>query len=244
MKNFKVTVEYDGSKYSGWQRQGNTTNTIQYKFEEIINKMLGVKTEIFASGRTDSGVHAKGQVFNFKCETNLNNCNIKDYINKYLPQDIRVLCVEEVNERFHSRLNVRKKTYCYRMCFGDKCPVFERKYITLVDNIPDVELMRLGAEKLVGKHDFKGFSTKSHKKSTIREIYEIVINSYDEVIDISITGNGFLYNMVRIIAGTLYEIGVSKRSIESIDDIFENKDRALAGVTMPPEGLCLLKVYY
>ena len=244
MRNFKVTVEYDGSGYSGWQRQGNTKNTIQYKFEEIIRKMLGVKTEIFASGRTDSGVHAKGQVFNFKCETFLEAQDIKNYINKYLPLDIRVLCVEEVDERFHSRLNVKKKTYSYRMCYGGKLPVFERKYLTLIDDIPDVELMLKGAKKLIGKYDFKGFSTKSTKKSTIREIYEIVIDSQDDIIEILITGNGFLYNMVRIIAGTLYEIGTGKRKPESIDDILINKDRSLAGVTMPPEGLCLLKVYY
>lgn len=244
MKNFKVTVEYDGSKYSGWQRQGNTTNTIQYKFEDIINKMLGVKTEIFASGRTDSGVHAKGQVFNFKCETKMECRDVKDYINRYLPYDIRVLCVEEMDDRFHSRLNAQKKTYCYRMCFGDKLPVFERKYITLVENEPDVELMRIGAAKLLGKHDFKGFSTKSGKKSTVREIYEIDINAFDDMIELIITGNGFLYNMVRIIAGTLYEIGIGRRNPESIDEILKNKDRALAGVTMPPEGLCLLKVYY
>ncbi len=244
MKNFKVTIEYDGSRFSGWQRQGNTKNTIQYKLEEILLKMLGHRTEIFASGRTDSGVHAKGQVFNFKCETKLNFDEIKKYFNKYLPDDIRVLSVEEVDERFHSRLNVKKKTYCYRMCFGDKVPVFERKYVSLVSEKPDIELMRKGAQKLIGRHDFIGFSTKSAKKSTVREIYEIDINSIDDFVDIVITGNGFLYNMVRIIVGTLYEIGTGKRTVDSVDDILKTQKRCLAGITMPPEGLCLMKVYY
>ncbi|MBO5454253.1 MAG: tRNA pseudouridine(38-40) synthase TruA [Clostridia bacterium] len=244
MKNFKLTVEYDGSRYSGWQRQGNTNNTIQHKFEEILFKMLGVKTEIFASGRTDSGVHAKGQVFNFKCETTLTEIEIKLYINKYLPEDIRVLSVESVDMRFHSRLSVKSKTYQYRMFNGSKCPVFERKYVTCVNETPDIEIMKKGAEKLVGKFDFKGFSTKTFKKSTFREIYDICINAEGDFINITITGNGFLYNMVRIITGTLYELGTGKRDLSSIDEILEKCDRSLAGITMPPQGLCLLKVDY
>lgn len=244
MKNFKLTVEYDGTRYSGWQKQGNTKNTIQYKLEEILFKMLGVRTEIFASGRTDSGVHAKGQVFNFKCETDLTDKEIKKYINKYLPGDIRVLSAEIVDLRFHSRLNVKNKTYCYRMYYGEKCPVFDRKYVTVIDELPDIDLMRRGAEKLIGKHDFKGFSTKTIKKSTLREIYKIDISECNGYIDITITGNGFLYNMVRIIAGTLYEIGTGKKDVLLIDEILSKKDRSLAGITMPPQGLCLVKVEY
>jgi len=244
MKNFRLTVEYDGSRYSGWQRQGNTKNTIQYKFEEILFKMLGTKTEIFASGRTDSGVHAKGQVFNFKCETSLNETEIIRYINRYLPEDIRVLSVENVPLRFHSRLNVRSKTYRYRMYFGEKCSVFDRKYVTLIDEMPDVGLMRKGAEKLIGLHDFKGLSTKSTKKSTQREIYKIDIIQNNGYIDILVSGNGFLYNMVRIIVGTLYELGTGKRNLESIDEILDKCDRSFAGITMPPQGLCLMNVEY
>lgn len=244
MKNYKATVEYDGTRYSGWQRQGNTKNTIQYKFEEILYKMLGRKTEIFASGRTDMGVHAQGQVFNFKCETNLSDWDIKNYINKFLPEDIRVLELQEVDMRFHSRFNVKSKTYRYRMYCGEKCPVFERKYVTNIQEKPDTDIMRKGAEKLTGIHDFKGFSTKTTKKSTIREIYSIDIHSYNEYIDITITGNGFLYNMVRIICGTLYELGTGKRELKSIDEILTECDRSLAGMTMPPQGLCLINVEY
>ena len=205
---------------------------------------IGVKTEIFASGRTDSGVHAKGQVFNFKCETSLNETEIIRYINKYLPEDIRVLAVESVNLRFHSRLNVKSKTYNYRLYCGEKCPVFDRKYVTLTDVMPDVDLMRKGANKLIGIHDFKGFSTKSTKKSTVREIYKIDIISNNGYVDMLITGNGFLYNMVRIIAGTLYELGTGKRDLESIDAILDRCDRSFAGITMPPQGLCLINVKY
>lgn len=244
MKNYKITVQYDGTKYNGWQRQGNTKNTIQERFENVLSRMCGCNVEIFASGRTDAGVHADEQTANFKCDTLMDEVQIKDYLNRYLPEDVRVTSLEAVDERFHSRLNAKSKTYEYTIA-TEKPDVFERKYVFFADQKPDADKMRNAAEKLVGKHDFKGFSSVGRtKKSTVRTVNFIEIEEKDGLIKIRINGDGFLYNMVRIISGTLYDIGCGALDEGVIGEIFANKVREKAGVTLPARGLRLVKVYY
>ena len=242
--NYKITIEYDGTKYNGWQRQGNTKNTLQEKFESVISLMCGKETEIFASGRTDRGVHAKGQVANFKCNVDMSADDVLTYLNRYLPEDVRVKDIKEVDERFHSRLNAVGKTYEYRIA-TEKPSVFIRKYVYFPEEAPDAAKMRKAAEKLLGTHDFKGFSSLGKtKKSTVRTINFISISEENGIISVKINGNGFLYNMVRIVVGTLLDIGEGKLPLSAIDEIFEEKSREKAGATLPACGLRLVEVFY
>lgn len=244
MKNFKITVQYDGTKYNGWQRQTNTKNTIQERFENVLSRMCGKDVEIFASGRTDAGVHAEEQTANFKCAASISEAEMKDYINRYLPEDIRVTSLQEVDIRFHSRLNAVSKTYEYTIA-TEKPDVFIRKYVFWTDKKPDVEKMRRAAVLLTGKHDFKGFSSVGRtKKSTVRTVNFIDIEDGDGLIKIRINADGFLYNMVRIISGTLYNIGNGELRESVVEEIFEEKIREKAGITLPASGLRLVKVYY
>lgn len=244
IKNYKITVSYDGTKYNGWQRQGNTPNTLQEKFEQVLLKMCGRKTEIFASGRTDAGVHALGQVANFKCETNKSAQEIMDYLNAYLPEDVAVTAIEEVSDRFHSRLNAKKKTYRYTIACN-KYHVFGRKFMYRTEETLSVDAMRAAAEKLLGTHDFIGFSSvKKPKKSTVRTLYTIEIFENNGLIEMFFTGSGFLHHMVRILAGTLYEIGCGKLDAKVIDEVLTGGVRAQAGTTLPACGLMLMEVLY
>ena len=244
MQNYKITIQYDGTRYNGWQRQGNTKNTIQERFENVLSRMCGKGVEIFASGRTDAGVHAVEQVANFKCDSLIGTEEIKDYINKYLPEDICVTSVEKVDERFHSRLNAISKTYEYTIA-TEKPNVFIRKYVFFADRKPDVEKMQSAAKLIVGKHDFKGFSSVGRtKKSTVRTVNFIEISEENGIIKIRINGDGFLHNMVRIISGTLYDIGSGVLEESVVEEILKEKNREKAGVTLPASGLKLVKVYY
>lgn len=244
MKNYKITVQYDGTKYNGWQKQGNTPNTIQEKFENILSKMCGEAVEIHASGRTDAGVHAYGQVANFKCETHMECAEIMDYINKYLPADVRVTDICVAGERFHSRLNAVSKTYKYSIAVK-KPDVFIRKYVFATDCTLDVDKMKSASKLLLGTHDFKGFSSLGKtKKSTVRTINFIDITENDGVVKIRINGSGFLYNMVRIVCGTLFEIGSGKLTEDVITTVLETRNRELAGPTLPACGLKLSEVFY
>lgn len=244
MKNYKLLIQYDGSGYNGWQKQGNTSNTIQERFENVLFRMCNSKIEIHASGRTDAGVHAENQVANFKCDTNLNCDEIKEYLNKYLPKDILVKEIEEVNERFHSRLNAVSKTYEYSIAI-EKPNVFNRKYVYETNVVPNTNVMQTAAEFLIGKHDFKGFSSVGRtKKSTVRTINYINIKNENGVIKITVNGTGFLYNMIRIISGTLLEIGMGNLEPEIINEILSEKDRKKAGKTLPACGLKLIEVKY
>ena len=245
MRNFKLTIQYDGTKYNGWQKQGNTKNTLQGIFENIISKMFGEEIEVFGSGRTDAGTHAKGQVANFKCNTDMTANIIKDTINKYLPKDIVVTECEEKELRFHSRLNAKSKDYLYIIDNGTNRDVFMKNYAFRVDEKLDIELMKKATSYFIGEHDFRAFcSNKRHKKSTVRTIYSIDISEENGKIYILFKGNGFLYNMVRILVGTLIEIGSSKKSIDDIEKIFKGEDRKDAGFTAPACGLYLMNVYY
>lgn len=245
MKNYKLIIQYEGTKYSGWQVQGNTTNTIQGKLEGILEKMLGFPVEVHGSGRTDAGAHARGQVANFKAETDKSKEEILEYLNMYLPQDIGVIKIEEVPIQFHSRLNAKNKTYVYRVWNSLIPNVFERREIFTYIKELNIESMHKAALYLVGEHDFKSFcSNKRMKKSTVRTIYRIDIQKVGNEIRFTFQGNGFLYNMIRIMVGTLIEVGEGKRNPEDIQKILEDKNREAAGGVMPAQGLTLMKVEY
>ncbi len=245
MKNYKMTVQYDGTKYNGWQRQGNTPNTIQGKLEDILSRMSGHKVEIHGSGRTDKGVHAMGQVASFKLETEKTDAELQSYINRYLPEDIAVTELSQAEERFHARLNAKKKTYMYRIQNSSVHNVFENRYMFLSEETLDVEKMQSAAGLFLGEHDFLGFSSvKRSKKSTVRTISDISVERMGDEVRILVSGNGFLYNMVRIISGTLLEIGMGERDADSIERVFETKNREMAGVTLPGKGLTLVSVEY
>ncbi len=269
--NYKMILEYDGSRYNGWQRQGNTDNTIQGKLEEILSKYFGEEIEIHGSGRTDAGVHALGQVANFKVynknmrtqtrklEANSECCGSLMFdLNKYLPEDIRIISLEVADDRFHARLNASSKTYRYRYCLSHKRNVFERKYCAMLPEyntdttnlytMPDIDIMKSASLKFLGEHDFLGFSDSKTKKSTIRRVddisfsHEMVDNTHYLTVDF--TGNGFLYHTVRMMMGTLIKIGLGQFPSSIIDEIFESKDRKKVPYTSPAEGLFLVEVRY
>lgn len=266
-QNYKMILQYEGTRYNGWQRQGNTADTIQGKLEAVLGRMAGEPVEIHGSGRTDAGVHASGQVANFYLPEELEipqipesvkqkdaknvrtgrADKIREYLNFYLPEDIAVLSVEEVPERFHSRLNAVRKIYAYRIETGSRKNVFLRRTIYGLGQPLDVEAMEQAALLLIGTHDFKSFcGNKKMKKSTVRTIYSIDIRQDfgNSGVTLRFTGNGFLQNMVRILAGTLIEVGLHKRSWQSMHEILEAKDRQMAGFMAPAEGLCLEHVFY
>lgn len=252
-RNIKIVLEYDGSRYDGWQRQGNTDNTIQGKLEAVLGRMAGEPVEAAGSGRTDAGVHALGQVANFHLPASFalgepgyrSAEQIREYLNQYLPEDIRVLSAREVGERFHSRLNAVEKTYRYQVETGEKKCVFQRKYTYGLGETLDLEAMRTAAVGLAGTHDFKSFcSQKRMKKSTVRTLRKIEIEKQGTGVTFIYKGDGFLYNMVRILTGTLIEVGLGKRSPQAMREILEAKDRQAAGFTAPAEGLFLESVAY
>lgn len=266
-KNIKLVIQYDGSKYQGWQRLGDSSKkTIQGVLEEILQKILQEPIQLIGSGRTDAGVHAYAQVANFyvseanlkKQEKNvnpkrleLNKQQMEQYqkfqkrLNQILPEDIKIIGIEEVPDKFHSRYCASKKTYEYHLSIGQKASVFNRNYITCIQQALDIEKMKQAAVYFLGTHDFKGFSSEMKDgRKTQKTIYQLSIQKKKEEIVISIQADGFLYNMVRIIVGTLVEIGQSKKSPERILEIFETRDRQLAGYTIEAKGLFLKSVDY
>jgi len=253
MKHFRITLQYDGSRYDGWQKQGNTDNTIQGKIEELLTKLFEQKVEIQGSGRTDAGVHALGQVASFQVDTDIGPAKVMEKMNIFLPKDIIVTDCRLTDARFHARLNAKSKTYIYRIVTGDVRPVFGRQYVLWHAEQLDVTSMRKAAEYLIGEHDYKSFLGNRHyKKSTVRTIESITITEdviragdteFPEI-KMAFKGNGFLPNMVRILTGTLLEIGEGKRKPEEMEGILSGCDRALAGPTAPAHGLALLKVEY
>lgn len=245
MQNYKMILSYDGTRYDGWQKQGNTANTIQGKLETLLSRLTGEEVELHGSGRTDAGVHAMGQVASFKLEKKWDCGRLQESCNQYLPRDIVVSSLEEAEPRFHARLNAVEKTYRYRICTSKVRNVFQRYYVYEYGNALDMTAMRQAADLLIGEHDFQSFcSTKRSKKSTVRKLYEINIAEGNGEVTITFRGNGFLYNMVRILTGTLIEVGEGKRKPEEIPAILAAKDRTTAGFTAPPEGLMLISVAY
>lgn len=246
-KNIRLTLEYDGSRYDGWQKQGNTDNTIQGKLEAVLFKWTGQEVEVHGSGRTDAGVHARGQTANFHIEEKFcpSAAAAMEYMNRYLPEDIRVIDAKEAPERFHSRLSAVRKTYAYYVETEDRKCVFERKYVYGLGHELDIPAMEKAAGYLLGEHDFKSFcSNKRMKKSTVRRMDQIGIHTDGTKVVFTYTGNGFLYNMVRILTGTLLEVGLGKRRPEEMEAVLEARNREAAGATAPPEGLFLMQVEY
>lgn len=245
MRNFKILIQYEGTKYQGWQRQESTTNTIQGKLEAILSKMMGTSVQVDGSGRTDAGVHAYGQVANFKLETTMQPAQIMDYINRYLPEDIGVIQITEVPERFHSRLNAVGKTYRYRIWNSDMPCVFERRYVYELPDKLDIEAMREASSYFLGKHDFKAFtSNKKSKKSTVRTIEAIELERRGEEIVLTYKGDGFLYHMIRILTGTLIEVGLGQRKPEEMERLIASGTRDRTGALAPAKGLALMEVRY
>lgn len=245
MRNLRLDICYDGSRYKGWQRLSGTDNTIQGKLETVLSRILEEPIEISGSGRTDAGVHAMGQVANFHCENTMPAQEILSQLRRYLPEDIGIKSCKECAERFHARLNAKEKTYLYRIWNSDGPCVFFRKFLAPFPEKLNLEAMREAAQYLCGEHDFSAFcGNPKFKKSTVRFIREIEIERYpDGEIQILVTGNGFLHSMVRIIVGTLIEVGRGERDADSIPALFGAK-RAEAGFLAPAQGLCLLEVYY
>lgn len=245
MKKYKVTIEYDGSKYKGWQRLNNTDKTIQEKIEVLLTKTLGKKIEIHGSGRTDTGVHAFGQVAHFEINDNLDTGKLLATCNQMLPQDIVFTSIKEVDDFFHARYSVKGKRYVYKIWNNEIPSALNRKYTLHIPNKLNIDAMKKGAEYLIGEHDFSSFTAdKAKGKSKNREIFSIKIIENGSDIEIEYFGEGFLYKMVRIITGTLIEVGLGEKIPEDIKMILEQRDRGFAGHTAPSHGLYLLEVIY
>lgn len=244
MRNIKMTLEYDGARYQGWQRLGKDeeNNTVENKLREVIRQMTKENVEINCGCRTEAGVHARGQVVNFKTESDMKLYEMQHYFNRYLPKDIAVLKVEEVEERFHASLNAKEKVYSYRVIQGDVPSVFDRKTSFYCFGQLDVKAMKQASKLLVGKYDFKNFSTAKKSKSTEKTIKSIDIYSDDREVLITIEANDFLHNMARLIVGTLLEIGKGKRLPSVVSDILSGDENA--SIPAEPQGLFLEEVKY
>jgi len=244
MRNLRLDICYDGTRYRGWQRLPGREDTIQGKLEAALSRILGEPIEISGSGRTDAGVHARGQVASFHCESSMPPAEILANLRRYLPEDIGIYSCKEVSSRFHARLNAREKTYVYRIWNSESPCVFERRFVAVMPEKLDVDAMNRAAGLLVGKHDFSAFcGNPKMKKSTVRELYALTVTREGEKIVLRFTGNGFLYNMVRILTGTLVEVGRDQRTPESVTELFGAK-REQAGFLAPAQGLCLEEVVY
>lgn len=243
--NVKLTIQYDGTRYDGWQRQGNTDNTLQGRLEGVLSRMVGKPVEIQGAGRTDAGVHACGQVASVHLPEGYTPQEVQNYLNRYLPEDVAVVDVVEVGERFHARLSATGKEYRYHIRMGSVPDVFARKYQYRVEEPLDLAAMERAAGYLTGKHDFRSFcGNRRFKKSTVREVFHIGVEVCGSDLTLVYRGDGFLYNMVRILTGTLLEVGLGQRTPESMVDILEAKERTAAGKTAPAQGLVLQEVYY
>ena len=244
MRNIRLDICYDGTRYNGWQRQTSHDNTIQGKLETALSRILGEPIEISASGRTDTGVHARGQVANFHTDAAMTCAELLAELRKYLPEDIGIYSCREVSPRFHARLNALEKTYQYRLWNSDQPCVFDRRFVAVMEEELDVQLMQEAAQLLLGTHDFSAFcANKKMKKSTVRTIKSFTVQRVGEEIRFTVTGNGFLHNMVRILVGTLVEVGRGEREMDSIPELFGGK-REDAGFLAPGKGLCLMEVRY
>ncbi|MCT4562861.1 MAG: tRNA pseudouridine(38-40) synthase TruA [Maledivibacter sp.] len=245
MGNIRLIIQYDGSRYKGWQRLGDGQMTIQGKLEDVLSKMTEENVELFGSGRTDAGVHALNQVANFNTSCEMTTNEILDYCYRYLPDDIVVKRVERASGKFHARYNVRRKKYLYKIWNHKYHDPFMRKHITHIEETLNIDNMRKAASYFIGEHDFTSFTTaKSKKKSRVRKVFEVDITKDNNIIAITVQGSGFLHNMVRIMVGTLIEVGVGRMRPEEVAKILNKKDRSKAGPTAPAQGLFLYDVEY
>lgn len=243
-KNYKLIIGYDGTRYYGWEHQPNKP-TIQGKIEGVIKHLTDKPFEVIGAGRTDGGVHARGMVANVFLNIDMEPEELRDYMNHYLPEDIVITEVREASERFHARYNATGKTYQYTCFDGKTKPLFDRKYVWALEQPVDVERMHQASEYLIGKHDYMSFcKNPQKKKSTVRQIDRIEILRDGDYITLSFHGTGFLRNMVRILTGTLVEVGLGNMEPEQVGEILKSKDRVQAGPTAPAQGLCLMEVDY
>ena len=244
MRNVRLDLCYDGAKYRGWQRLANTDNTIQCKLETALSRILDEPIEVTGSGRTDAGTHAKMQVVNFHCHSIMDCDELLSNLRRYLPEDIGIYSCRNVSERFHARLNAKTKTYVYRLWNSDMPCVFDRKYVYKDTSSLDLTCMRQAAQHFLGTHDFSAFcANKNMKKSTVRCIHSFEIHQCGDELRFVVTGNGFLHHMVRIMVGTLLEVGKGDREPDSVLELF-GQERSQAGILVPACGLCLMEVTY
>lgn len=243
MANYKLTIEYDGTRYHGWERKRNL-DTIQGKIEDVLTRMTGeTELNLIGAGRTDAGVHARGMVANIHLKTPIQPEELRSGLNRYLPEDIAVREVRQAADRFHARYNAAGKTYRYTCSLGKN--VFQRRYVTRLEETPDVERMRRAADFLMGQHDFRSFcGNPKMKKSTIRTIDRIDIERRGDLLTFTFHGDGFLQHMVRILVGTLIEVGCGRMEPEQMPDILVAQRRSEAGPTAPAGGLTLMSVDY
>ena len=244
LRNIRLDVCYDGTRYKGWQRLSGVDNTIQGKLEQTLSRILGEEIEVSGTGRTDAGAHAQGQVVSFHTGSTMPCEEILQQLRRYLPEDIGIYSCKEATPRFHARLNAVTKTYRYRVWNSAAPCVFDRRFVYAFDQALDMQKMQEAAVLFLGEHDFSAFcANKKMKKSTIRRIDSLQIQRVGEEIHFAVTGNGFLYNMVRILVGTLLEVGMGHREPDSIPALFGAK-REEAGFLVPAQGLCLMEVTY
>lgn len=245
MRNLRLDLSYDGTRYRGWQRLADTDKTIQGKLEQCLTRILEEPVEVSGSGRTDAGVHALGQVANFHCESTMPPEEILEELRRYLPEDIGIYSCRDVSPRFHARLNALQKTYRYCVWNSQDPCVFRRRYVTVIEQPLDLAAMEEAAGYFRGEHDFSAFcGNPRFKKSTVRYVRDLqVCRQANGEIHFTVTGNGFLYNQVRIMVGTLLEVGMGTRRAADIPGLFGGK-RADAGYLAPAKGLCLLEVNY
>lgn len=256
LQNYKLKIAYDGTRYFGWEHQPGR-ETIQGKIEMVLARMCGLDLkdtdfmkpdcpiQLVGAGRTDAGVHARAMIANVVLDTSLSEDEIRDYMNRYLPDDIAIREVTAASDRFHARYKAVGKTYRYTLYDGPVRPVFNRKYYTYLDQPVDTDLMAEAAEYLIGEHDFRSFCGNSHmKKSTVRNVDRLEVRRAKGYIYITVHGTGFLQNMVRILVGTLLEVGYGRMKPEDMKGILEARDRKKAGPTAAAKGLCLISVDY
>lgn len=245
MRNIRICLQYEGTRYQGWQKQKSSGNTIQGKLETLLSKMCGEPIELQGSGRTDAGTHALAQVANFHTNSPMSVGEMMKYMNRYLPEDIAVISAAEAPLRFHSRLNACGKRYCYRVINSDVRDVFWRRYALEEPEHLDMAAMEQAAGLLLGEHDFQAFtSAKKGRKPTVRRIDRISIDRQGDLLTFTFEGNGFLHHMVRILMGTLLEVGRGERTPESMTQLLEARNRELSGHLVPAKGLMLMEVFY
>lgn len=244
MHTYRLTISYDGTRYRGWQRQHNTDQTVQHIVESTLSKILGIELRISGSGRTDSGVHAAGQEASVILPKPIKTDRVRENMNVYLPEDIRILRIQEMKGYFHARKSACAKCYEYYVDMNEKPDVFTRKYAFHFPHKINLEAMRQAADVLKGEHDFSSFTDLKDSDDTVRTIHAIEITQTDEKLKMSFYGDGFLYHMVRILTGTLLDVGTGKIRYDEIGAILAAKDRKWSGFPAPAKGLFLKQVYY
>ncbi|MBQ3019617.1 MAG: tRNA pseudouridine(38-40) synthase TruA [Clostridia bacterium] len=245
---YVLKIAYDGTDFAGWQCQKNA-RTVQETLENAIETALGVKIRTTASGRTDAGVHAVGQICHFDGDLSVPPEKMPDCLNRHLPPDVRVIEGWGADEKFDANRTAKKKTYCYSLYVAPREMPLKERYAVRIENAPSLEKLQAAAKLFEGEHDFKAFcASGSSVKTTVRTVYEVRVEEGESFgsrdLRIYVTGNGFLYNMVRTMTGELLDIASGKRSKESLEEAFANGERGLLGKTMPAKGLCLREVFY